>query len=234
MPNKMTEMDTDDKRTGHLNADTRAILKGNATELALAHGNLLSANMGKEVSSLLVTSCHAGEGKTIAALSLAYAISKHAHLRVLLIDGNASSPALHNLLGTDISPGLTDIVFEGAKSEETARETEFTNVSLLPYGSGTASSLALYRSPAFGTCVRAMRSQFDLIILDGPPLLVSSDASLASPHFDGVILVIACEDTQWGVAQHVKTKIESVGGKMLGAVLNKRQYHVPSSVYRRS
>ena len=71
-------MDTGDNRTVHLNPKTRAILKSNATELALAHGNLLSANMGKEVSSLLITSCHAGEGKTIAALSLAYAIAKHA------------------------------------------------------------------------------------------------------------------------------------------------------------
>ena len=227
-------MDTDDNRTVHLNPNTRAILKSNATELALAHGNLLGANMGKEVSSLLITSCHAGEGKTIAALSLAYAISKHAHLRILLIDGNAASPSLHTLLGADISPGLTDIVFEGARFEDTVTETEFPNVSMLPYGSGIDSSLALYRSPAFAEVIRAMQSKFDLLILDGPPLLVSSDASLASSHFDGVILVIACEDTQWGVAQHVKDKIESVGGKVLGAILNRRKYYVPSSVYGRS
>lgn len=227
-------MNIDNHRPASLSSDTRAILEKNTIELAMAHGNLLSANMGKEVKSLLITSCHAGEGKTIAALSLAYAISRHAFLSVLLVDGNAASPALHTLLGTDISPGLTDIVFEGARFEDTVTETELPNVSVLPYGSGIDSSLALYRSPAFAEVIRAMQSKFDLLILDGPPLLVSSDASLASSHFDGVILVIACEDTQWGVAQHVKSKIESVGGNVLGAILNKRKYYVPSSIYRRS
>ncbi len=227
-------MDKDNLRLSSLPSDTKAILEKNGTELAMAHGNLLSANTGKEINSLLITSCHAGDGKTVAALSLAYAISKHARLSVLLIDGNASSPALHSLLGTDLSPGLTDIVFNSARFEEIVTETEFPNVSVLPFGSGAASSLALYRSPAFAACIHAMQSQFDLLILDGPPLLVSSDASLASLHFDGVILVIACEDTQWGVAQHVKEKIESVGGHMLGAILNRRRYYVPTSVYRRS
>ena len=227
-------MNIDNRRPASLSSHTKAILEKNNIELAMAHGNLLSANMGKEVNSLLITSCHAGEGKTIAALSLAYAISKYARLSVLLIDGNASSPALHSLLGTDLSPGLTDIVFNGARFEDTVTETGFPNVSVIPYGSGDASSLALYRSPAFAAGIRAMQSQFDLLILDGPPLLVSSDASLASLHFDGVILVLACEDTQWGVAQHVKDKIESVGGNMLGAILNRRRYYVPLSVYRRS
>lgn len=230
----MTEIKIQTGNAIHLDPGTKAALENNAKELALVHGNLLSANMGREVNSLLITSCHAGEGKTIAALSLAYAVARHARLRVLLIDGNASSPVLHTLLGGTITPGLTDIVFENARPEDTVAETGLNGVSLLPYGSGTASSLALYRSPAFGACIAALQSRFDLLILDGPSLLVSSDASLASPHFDGVLLVIACEATQWGVAQHVRDKIESVGGRLLGTVLNRRRYYVPSSVYLRS
>jgi capsular exopolysaccharide synthesis family protein len=217
----------------NLNSRIRSVLERNTIELAMAHGNLLSANMGKELSSILVTSCHADEGKTSAALSLAYAASRHARQQVLLIDGNASSPALHDLLETDLSPGLIDIVFDRGHFEDIVRPTGLPNVSVLPYGSGSASSLAVFRSPAFARNVKSMQAAFDLVILDGPALLVSSDASLASPHFDGVVLVVACEDTQWGVAQHVQTKIESVGGKMLGVVLNRRRYYVPNSLYGR-
>ena len=217
----------------NLNDRIQRIIERNTTGLAMAHGNMLSANMGKEINSILVTSCHSGEGKTSAALSLAYAAASYARQHVLLIDGNASSPALHELMDIDISPGLTDIVFAGSRIEECISPSGIPNVSVLPYGSGNASSLAVFRSPAFSDSIKAMQDAFDMVILDGPALLVSSDASLASPHFDAVILVIACEDTQWGVAQHVRNKIESVGGKVLGVVLNRRRYYVPNSFYGR-
>jgi len=226
-------MSTEAAIPSNLAPEARRLLEKNATELAMAHGNLLSANRGKEVRSLLVTSCHAGEGKTSAALSLAYATSRHARQRVLLIDGNASSPTLCDLLGTHTSPGLIDVVFKGTRIEHAIQPTDLPNVSVLPYGNGATSSLAVFRSPAFATTIKAMQAQFDLLIFDGPALLVSSDASLASPHFDGVVLVVACEDTQWGVAQHVTGKIESVGGRMLGVILNRRRYYVPTSVYGR-
>lgn len=216
-----------------LNKRLRKILERNVTELAMAHGNLLSANSGEEVRSILITSSHAGDGKTSAAISLAYAASRHAHQRVLLIDGNATAPALHELMNTALSPGLTDIVFDNAGIEECVRPTELASVSVMPYGHAKTSSLAVFRSPAFASTVDSLKERYDLVILDGPALLVSSDASFASPHFDGVILVIACEDTQWGVAQHVKEKIESVGGRMLGVVLNRRKYYVPRGFYGR-
>ena len=224
-------MSTAHEKPIRLSGTMGAILKKNAAELAKIHGNLLSATEGKEINSLLITSCHAGEGKTVSAISIAYSISKLARLRVLLIDGNASSPALHTLFGLHASPGLTDIVFGSASAGDSIKETGFFNISLLPYGSRVDSSLALYRSPNFASTIESVRTNFDLIVFDGPSLLVSSDASFASRLFDGVVLVIACEDTKWEVAQHVKEKIDSVGGNIVGTILNRRKYYIPFMFY---
>lgn len=211
----------------------RTMLESNLKELALVHGNLLSAKRGEEVGSLLITSSHVGEGKTTSAISLAYAVSRFAHMNVLLIDGNATAPELHRVFGTDVAPGLSDIVLYEASVDELIRPTGMVNVSLLPFGNDISSSLALYRSSAFKSTMQALKSRFDLLILDGPSLLESSDATLVARHLDGVLLVLACEETTWAVAQHVQDKVESVGAKLIGTVLNRRKYYVPAGLYGR-
>ena len=239
--------------------ELRMIIEKNAVELCLAHGNLLSATGGKDVNSLFITSCHAQEGKTVAAVSLACAIAKHARLNILLVDGNLTAPALHKVLGACVSKGLTDVIYNGVPVAECIQESGLENVSLLTCGSGkkesrkkspkskkkdadkkkgaakkkSVGSTALYRSREFASTLKHLRKAFDLIIFDGPPLLTSSDAAWACPQFDGVLLVIACEDTKWEIAEHVLSKIDSVGGTVVGAVLNRRKYYVPSNLYEK-
>jgi capsular exopolysaccharide synthesis family protein len=209
----------------------QALLDGNARELALVHGNLLSAARGKELASLLITSSHTGEGKTTSAISLAYAMARFAHMRVLLIDGNASAPVLHRYFGVHPSPGLVDAVFDEAPVAELVQPTGLADVAVLPFGDDARGSLALYRSNALKQVFEGLRPRFDLLIVDGPPLLESSDATLVSRHLDGVLLVIACEQTTWEVAQHVQRKLTSVGATLLGAILNRRKYYVPAGLY---
>jgi len=74
---------------------------------------------------------------------------------------------------------------------------------------------------------------YDLILIDAQPA-TASPQGLAVPRLvDGVVLVLAAEDTRWPVAERVKQSIERSGGRVLGVVLNKRQYHIPQWVYQR-
>jgi Mrp family chromosome partitioning ATPase len=234
--------------------ELRALIEKNKTELSLAHGNLLSANGGKDVKSLFITSCHPREGKTVTAASLAYSIARYASINVLLVEGNLSKPDLHRVFGVSAEKGITNAVYDGADLSECIQPSGFENVSLLTCGSAHrkrsnkspehkkkggskkkkgAKSTTLYRSPEFAKILKRLRSEFDLVIFDGPSLLESSEASWACPHFDGALLVIACEDTKWEIARHVQEKLESVGGVLLGAVLNRRKYYVPSKLYKK-
>jgi len=225
------------KKAAGLIPELQMIIEKNAAELSLVHGNLLSATGGKDVKSLFITSCHAQEGKSVAAVGMAFAIAKHAGLNVLLVDGNLMAPALHQMFAAPVSMGLTDVIYNAVPVGRCIQKSGLENVSLLTRGSeenrSNTSSAALYRSPEFVSILKQLEGKFDLIIFDGPPLLVSSEAAWACPHFDGVLLVIACEDTKWEIAEHVLDRIKSVGGTMVGAILNRRKYYVPSNLYEK-
>jgi hypothetical protein len=78
-----------------------------------------------------------------------------------------------------------------------------------------------------------LRAAYDLILVDAPPATTSPQGLAVSRQVDGVVLVLAAEDTRWPVAERVKQSIERSGGRVLGIVFNKRQYHIPWCIYRR-
>jgi hypothetical protein len=78
-----------------------------------------------------------------------------------------------------------------------------------------------------------LRAAYDLILVDAPPATTSSQGLAVSRQVDGTVLVLAAEDTRWPVAGRVRQSIERSGGRVLGIVFNKRQYHIPGWIYRR-
>ena len=78
-----------------------------------------------------------------------------------------------------------------------------------------------------------LRARFDLVVIDSPPLEVSSDGLALVRKADGVILIIEAEKTRWPVIQNLRDSINKYGGNILGAVFNKRHYHVPGWIYKR-
>lgn len=91
---------------------------------------------------------------------------------------------------------------------------------------------AFVSSPAFREVFARLRERFDLILLDAPPAQESSDSLLLMPEIDGVIMVVEAEKTRWQVARIVSEKVAKQGGKVLGAVLNKRRMYIPRAIYR--
>jgi len=78
-----------------------------------------------------------------------------------------------------------------------------------------------------------LRDEFDFILFDAPPAMESATGLAISAMADGMVLVVEAEKTRWQVADSVRDAVEKQGGKVLGVVLNKRQYHVPEFVYKR-
>lgn len=99
-------------------------------------------------------------------------------------------------------------------------------------GSGRASdweSAPDYRAD----CLKALRWNFDYVLIDCPSPAVSSDATTLAPLVDGVSVVVKAAQTRRGQIQRCQQLIESAGGNFLGFILNKRQYPVPNWLYRR-
>src|SRR5512137_2137878 len=119
-----------------LTGEMKSLVFENAPELARIEGSLTSAAGKKRARTILVTSCSAGEGKTAAAVSMAYSLSSKAGTKVVLVDANLQAPKVHEIFGIPQSPGLSDVLATRAQLQEVIRGTERDNLMIVT--SGTA------------------------------------------------------------------------------------------------
>jgi protein-tyrosine kinase len=214
-----------------LSSELNRIIGENQTLLSSLEGDLLSTACGKPVKTILVTSCRPQEGKTTSAAAMAHALATTAGKKVILVDAHLSAPKIHDLFGVKKNPGLTDFLLARSSKEEVIQSTEIDRLKVMTCGTPSANPVELFHSEGFSSKLAILCSQFDYVIFDAGPVLTSSDTALMAKHFDGVIIVAECEKTKWEVLELAKTKITNVNGKILGVVLNKRQYYIPAGLY---
>jgi capsular exopolysaccharide synthesis family protein len=178
-----------------------------------------------------VTSAIAGEGKTTVALGLAVMVAQDfPERRVLLVEADLRQPVLAVDFDVEPQPGLSEAL-EGIYPVGLGyRETFLPNLRLLPAGEPTPNPSRLLRSSRFAGVLAATRRNHDLVILDAPALLVTSDSALVTDQVDGVIMVVRSGITP---APIVNRALEMVDGERLrGVVLNGAQSAVPGWLRR--
>lgn len=216
---------------GVLDAAHKQILVENFGVLAGVQGSIVSAAENKDVRTILVTSCNRGEGKTVTAIGMAYALANHSNAQVLLVDCNLTAPALHQCFGVPRQPGLVEYLGGQSGLEECASLTDDPGLFLLPHGGAGPVSFEIFRSQSFVKKLAALKEKFDYVICDGSAVFSSSDASMIAKSFDGIVLVVECERTRWEVVQDAKERLAKAGGSILGVALNKRRYYIPKAIY---
>ena len=217
---------------GVLNENLKLAIFKNQKELSTIEGNIASFASDKQsIKTILVTSCSPLEGKTVSSISMALALSIEANAKVVLIEGNMSAPRIHELFNIDTVPGLSDLLISRSNLNDIMRKTEFNNLTIIPSGSDISKKLDVFEAERLQDLIGSLKKDFDYVIVDGQSVSGSSDVSIISKYFDGIIFVVECEKTRWEVLQQSKEKITGVGGKILGVVLNKRIYYIPQKVY---
>jgi len=224
-------METNNKQDAKLSQNMHTLIKQNAYELSKVQGNILSAAENKEIKTIFVTSCYASEGKTVTAISMAYGLCANAKARVLLIDAHFDSPSLHKLFNLISSPGLSDLILYNAKYNEVIRKSEYYKLMLMSHGTEISNPLQIFNTSVFKDKLNFLKQNFDYIIFDGSSVFGSTDASVMASYFDGIVIVIECENTRWEVLHEAQEKVVKVGGNILGAVLNQRRYYIPKVLY---
>jgi receptor protein-tyrosine kinase len=150
-----------------------------------------------------------GEGKTFVSLNLAMSLAMELDTEVLLVDADASRPALLERLGLAPSKGLLDLLVEpGLSVNSVVMETNVENLSVLPAGSPQAHATELLASAGMSRLVEqlAMDDPRRIVLFDTPPLLVASESRVLAAHMGQVILVIGADDTpQASVSESLAT-----------------------------
>jgi len=168
--------------------------------------------------TLLVTSSLPKEGKSFTASNLAQVLSRQHGRRVLLIDADLRGPRLHLMLGTFAKPGLSDYL-QGVNDEfSIIQRGPLENLFFIPSGTEIEQPAELVGNGKLKMLVQRLEPLFDWIIVDSPPAVPVSDASVLAKACDGVVLVVRSNSTPADVAR--KARQEFPDQALVGVVLN--------------
>jgi Mrp family chromosome partitioning ATPase len=173
-----------------------------------------------------------GDGNTTVLAQFAEMLSRRGE-RVLVIDGNPRHPSLHRHFAAPEAPGLAEYVQGVVPRDDIVHATGFANLSIVPLGRCADRSQAERISERLGEVVRAYSSAYDYVLVDidfiGSPFFSPSAVSAG----DGVVLVIRASKTNRLVASRACDTVRVIGGRILGVVLNRREFPIPDFLYRR-
>ena len=184
-------------------------------------------------SVILVTSAIAGEGTSTVARNTALALAQHRAERVLLIDANLRSPSQHLFFGVENPGGLGDVLLGPKVLTSVIQEDVAPGLSLLASGQAMESPAQLLTVASLHSVIMALLSLYDWVIIDSPPATAYPDVATIAAACGGAILVVEAEKTRREVVEEAKRVLNVSGVDLLGAVLNRRRYHIPGFIYGR-
>jgi len=183
---------------------------------SLRTGLLLSS--ARELKLVAVTSAVAGEGKTATAVNLAIVLAQLGR-QVLIVDCDLRKPRLHQVLRISNRYGLVSQLTAGG--EEPIFPTEVPNLWATPSGPIPPNPSELLSSDRMRDWLSAMRTRFDYVVLDTPPALAVTDATIIGMLVDGVVLTLRSGKVTREEARICRDRLRQAGVRILGAVLNR-------------
>jgi polysaccharide biosynthesis transport protein len=194
---------------------------------------LLSSN-GQSPKSIVITSSKRAEGKTNTCVNLAITLAQ-ANKKVLLMDCDLRNPKVHRILQLDNQEGASTFLEGDTKPLNVLiKPTSIPNLYALTSGKIPCNPSELIGSPRMKKCLAILSQRFDHIMIDTPPLLAVTDASILANMGDGVILVIRGGDTTREAIVRSKRLLNYANARIIGTMLNNVDiYNCESTYYSR-
>lgn len=177
-----------------------------------------NAEHARPMRSLIVTSPNKGDGKSLTAANLALTMAQEFQQRVLLVDADLRRPSLHRLFGIGDGPGLTDVLMGGATVDDAIVSIAQHHLALLPAGVLPSHPGELLGSTAMRRTFDALRTRYDRVIVDMPPVAPLADVSIALGMVDGLLMIVRAGVTPKPAIERALSGLDTA--KVLGLVLN--------------
>ena len=172
-----------------------------------------------EANTISLVSGGPGEGKSTTIANLAFVCAQGGY-STLIVDADLRRPVQHELFGVSNTAGLTSYLTTEMPLEKVILPTAVKNLSILPSGVLPADAVGILNSQRMSDTIAELKSRYDLIFFDSPPMLGVSDASVLASEVDETIIVVQHRRFPRAMLTRVKQAILSVGGTLLGVVLN--------------
>src|SRR5438309_11357659 len=209
--------------------------------------NIQFARMERSGKVLVMSSPTLQEGKTTTIVNLALTMAQSGQ-KTLLIGANMRRPSIHRFFGIEREPGLSNILVGSAQWRDCIRtvadilmgrfEMEdimaapgLDNLHIIEAGPVPANPSELLSTPAMTAFLQAVREEYDIVLIDTPPVLPVTDSAIVASQTDGVILVYQAGKVGRLVLKRAKVHIENVGGKVWGVVLNDVKSEIAGYAY---
>lgn len=169
--------------------------------------------------TVLVTSSIPGEGKTTVACNLAFAFSQVK--KTLLLEADMRRPKVGRALQLETNqPGLSEFVSGDIGIEQCVHPVGDTGLFVLQSGRVPLNPLEMLSSHRFADAMASLKSMFEIIVIDSPPVELVSDSMVLSRFATAVMFVVKADDTPYPLARHSLIRLRRVGAPVLGAILN--------------
>jgi capsular exopolysaccharide synthesis family protein len=169
--------------------------------------------------AIVVSSSGQAEGKSITTANLSITCAQMGQ-RTVLIDGDLRRPVQHSLFGLEREGGLTEYLLQDLSLDDVAKPSDVENLDIITAGLTPPNPAPLLGSDAMHDRLDELRSRYDLILIDTPPIIAVTDAVLLGRMTDGVLLVIRCASTPRAAARHALSILENSSVPILGGILN--------------
>jgi len=182
--------------------------------------NLTYASVDQPLRRILITSATPQEGKTTISANLAVVLAQ-GEKRAVLIDADLRRPQIHHKFGILNRVGLSNLFVNPLEKLSIAIQTAgVPGLALIPSGSLPPNPAELLTSRKMIEILDCLNQEFDLILIDTPPVLTVTDAVALAPIMDGVILVAKPGVTKLSAFKQMHEQLQTVGARILGVVLN--------------
>lgn len=176
---------------------------------------------GKDVKTILLTSCYPNEGKSDITFSLAKGLASEGK-RVLLLDTDMRKSTYVTRFGIrEKITGLSQFLSGQIGTGDLIYKTNYENLDMIFAGPSVPNPTALLGETVFAALLKKLREYYDYILVDTSPIGSIIDAAVVAQKCDGAILVVESETVSYKIARKALSQIEKSGCRVLGGVLNK-------------
>ena len=193
--------------------------------------NTLCTNLsfaGENIRKIMLTSCHAAEGKTFLSMNIIRSLTKLGKT-VALVDADLRRSIISSKYNLKFENeekkwGLSHLLAGMAGEDDVIYETNLPGALLVPVGREVLDSLALLMSPRFETLLNHLREKVDYVIVDAPPVGMLIDAVQIARSCDGMLLVVNYNEVRRRELIEAKQQLEQTNCPILGTVLNQVEF----------
>jgi capsular exopolysaccharide synthesis family protein len=177
-----------------------------------------SALTGKN-RTILITSPNPEDGKSTVASNLGVVLAQ-ARNKVLIVDCDLRKPVMHNCFKLDKAIGLTNVLVQDLNPEDVVNATEVEGLYVMSSGPIPPNPSELLGSAKMADFLARVSEQYDVVLLDAPPVIVVTDAVLLAPMVDSVLLVLKAGSSRIELAREARDRLVNANARSIGVVLN--------------